>query len=413
MRNTFSRGGALPLVALCLAALLGFAGLSVDVGFLEYKQQAQQSATDAAAMGAAQQLVSKGCGIQSSANTAADTDATGNGYTSGGNVVVTVHTPPSTGPYAGDNCAVSVTITSSKISTWFSQGFGFAQGATETTQAVGLVSYTGPGCLYLLNESQQNDLTNLNIQSPKCGIYMNTTANMSNSTINVASLLYAGLGGTANNVSGASFTQASPELALPIADPCGEIPGCEYLTQNPPPTTSSTCSNPGTAGNYSGNSQTIGSTTGQVTCFTTLTISGGSSGAETVCGYIEIEGNQFHLNNAKINTCSSGVTFAMSSNTSDTNFGGCTCNLTAPSSGTMANVVMWRTPAQASAVDFSTCTCNWTGAVYLPTAQVNVSNVGSGYSVLIFGQANFSNSSDFNDTIPSTGSYVGTAVLGE
>ncbi len=407
MRNTFSRGGVLPLVALCLAALLGFAGLSVDVGFLEYKQQAQQSATDAAAMGAAQQLVMKGCNGSASATTVADTDALSNAYGNGGNggnVAVSVHNPPLSGPYAGNNCAVSVTITSGKISTWFSRGFGFAGGATETTQAVGLVSYTGPGCLYLLNTSQQNDLTNLNIQSPKCGIYMNTSANMSNSTINVSSLLYAGLGSSVNNVSGTTFQGASPAVSLPFADPCQNIPGCAYLTQNSPAT-----SGYSNNGNYNGTGQFIGSAT-QTTYYNTLTISGTN---ETVCGLIEITGNQFHLNGATINTCPSGVTFAMSSNTQDTNFGNCICNLTAPTSGNTANVVMWRTPSQSSAVDISHCTCAWTGALYLPTAQVDVSNIGSTYSVLIFGQANFSNSSDFNDTIPSTGSFVGTAVLAQ
>src|SRR5579863_5287061 len=105
MRDTFSRGGVLPLVALCLAALLGFAGLSVDVGFLEYKQQAQQSATDAAAIGAAQQLTMKGCNGSASATTVADTDALNNGYGNGGNVRVTVNNPPLSGPYAGNDCA--------------------------------------------------------------------------------------------------------------------------------------------------------------------------------------------------------------------------------------------------------------------------------------------------------------------
>ncbi len=396
MRNTFSRGGVLPLVALCLAALLGFAGLSVDVGYLEYKQQAQQSATDAAAIGAAQQLTMKGCNGSSSATTVADTDALSNAYGNGGNVAVSVHNPPTSGPYVGNNCAVSVSITSRKISTWFSQGFGFAGGATETTQAVGLVSYSGPGCLYLLNTTQQNDLTNLDIQSPKCGIYMNTSANMSNSTINVASLLYAGLGSSVNNVSGTTFQGASPEVALPFADPCQDIPGCEYLAQNPPSTSSCTQEN-----------QSGVSISGPV-CYSQLTL----AGTDTVCGVIAVTG-QFHLNGATINTCSTGVTFYMSSGVQDTNFNNCTCNLTAPASGNTANVVMYRVPAQSSAVDFSGCHCNWTGVVYFPTAQVDVSNVGSNYSVLIFGQANFSNSADFNDTVPSTGSYVGTAVLAE
>ena len=39
------RGAVLPLVAICLAVLMGFAGMAIDVGFLEYKEQVQQAAT--------------------------------------------------------------------------------------------------------------------------------------------------------------------------------------------------------------------------------------------------------------------------------------------------------------------------------------------------------------------------------
>jgi uncharacterized membrane protein len=69
------RGLVLPLLAICLVAVLGFAGISVDVGFLEYRQQTQQSATDAAALGGAQQLVRAGCGSTAAAEAAAYADS--------------------------------------------------------------------------------------------------------------------------------------------------------------------------------------------------------------------------------------------------------------------------------------------------------------------------------------------------
>ena len=99
-----------------------------------------------------------------------------------------------------------------------------------------------------------------------------------------------------------------------------------------------------------------------------------------MCGVISISG-QFHLNNATVNTCSTGVTFYLRSGVSDTNFSNATLNLTAPTTGNTANILMYRVPSQSSAVDFSTCTCNWGGVVYFPTAKVNVSNVGSNYTV--------------------------------
>jgi uncharacterized membrane protein len=120
--NELHRGQVLPLFALCLAALMGFAGLGVDVGYLEYWQNAQQAATDAAAIGAAQQLLSKGCGSQSSAVAAADFDAANNGFaTSNPNITVTVNDPPASGPYANNSCAIQVIISKTHLNTWFSR----------------------------------------------------------------------------------------------------------------------------------------------------------------------------------------------------------------------------------------------------------------------------------------------------
>ena len=46
MKRTNERGQILPLIGISLAVLMGFAGIGVDVGYLEYRQQAQQTATD-------------------------------------------------------------------------------------------------------------------------------------------------------------------------------------------------------------------------------------------------------------------------------------------------------------------------------------------------------------------------------
>ena len=94
-------GQVLPLIAICLTAVMGFAGMSVDVSYLEYHQRQQQSAADAAAVGGAQQLIYSGCGSSAAAQTAADNDAASNGFTNGANnVVIAVNNPPAAGPYA-------------------------------------------------------------------------------------------------------------------------------------------------------------------------------------------------------------------------------------------------------------------------------------------------------------------------
>src|SRR5579863_8185135 len=162
-RGHAQRGAVLPLVAICLAVLMGFAGLSVDVGFLEYKQQAQQSATDAAAVGGAEAAYADGCQSSTAATSAAKSDATLHGFTNAGNgtvgssggMVVTVNNPPATGVYANNTCAVSVSITNPTVQTFFSKVLTGVNSMPETTQAVGYASQNNPGCIWLLTTSQQ------------------------------------------------------------------------------------------------------------------------------------------------------------------------------------------------------------------------------------------------------------------
>src|SRR5579863_397604 len=94
MRRSSESGQVMPLIALALAVLMGFGGMGVDVGYWEYVERQQQSATDAAALGAAQQLARSTCTNWSAATDAADTDAARNGFGSGANVAIAVQTPP-------------------------------------------------------------------------------------------------------------------------------------------------------------------------------------------------------------------------------------------------------------------------------------------------------------------------------
>jgi hypothetical protein len=253
-----------------------------------------------------------------------------------------------------------------------------APGAMPQSAATASAAIARP-CIYLLSTSQASNLSYSQIHARKCYIYINDTANMSYSTITAASILYAG---APPNEMGARFPEATPAPGPVVSDPCRTIRGCKYLTNHPPVT--SGCS----PGNFNGNGQTIGGP-GQVTCFSNLTISGQN---ETVCGLIEITGIQLHLNNSGITSCSSGVTFAMSSNTSDTNFSNATLNLAAPTTGKTRGVVLWRNLAQTNSVNLSSGTFKFTGLLYFPTTPVDYTDTGCNYQLLIFGQANLSSS---------------------
>jgi hypothetical protein len=417
-RGHAQRGAVLPLIAICLAVLMGFAGLSVDVGFLEYKQQAQQSATDAAAMGGAEAAYADGCQSSTAATSAAKADATLNGYTNAGNgslgggsggMVVTVNNPPATGVYASNTCAVSVAITNPTVQTFFSKVLTGTNVMAESTQAVGVASQNNPGCIWLLTTAQQSDLSNSHITAPGCNIYINDSANMSNATINAA---YIGYGSGSNNTSGTTFTNATPAPMGQVSDPCPQMPGCAYLTNNAP-----TCSTWINGSNYSGN-MTLGAAN-TTTCFTSLSMSNTSGAGATMCGLIVV-GNgggstaQLHLNNTTITSCASGVTIEMESNVSDTNFSNGILTLAAPTTGNTRGVLLWRNSAQSNSVNLSAGTYAFTGLLYFPTSQVNYSSASGSYNNLVFGQGNFSTSTGLNlGSPPPNGTIALKATLAE
>jgi hypothetical protein len=402
-RGHAQRGAVLPLIAICLAVLMGFAGLSVDVGFLEYKQQAQQLATDAAAIGGAEAAYADGCQSGTVAYNAAIADAALNGYSSS---MVTPNSPPTSGPYSGNACAVSVSITNPGVQTFFSKVLTGVGSMKETTQAVGLASQNNAGCIWLLTTSQQSDLSNSHITTPGCSIYINDSANMSNATINAAYIGYAG--STSNNTSGTTFTNATPAPMSQVSDPCPQMPGCAYLTNNTP-----SCSS-FASGNFTGGAN-IGSA-GVTTCFSNLKISGSSN---TVCGLIVVGaagGSQLQMSGGttSVSTCASGVTFQMLSSVSTINFSSATLTFTAPTTGNTRGVVLWRNSAQSSAVNISSGTYAFSGLLYFPTAQVNYSSASGSYANLVFGQGNFSTSAGLNlGSPPPNGTIALKATLAE
>jgi len=387
------RGQVLPLIAVLLTVLMGFGGMAVDVGYWKYLQQTQQNATDAGAIAGAQQLVRSGCTDSTGAQNAALTDAGTNGFTNTGNVSVQANNPPQSGPFAGNGCAIGVQVTSTHVVSSFARLFGYPSGMTESTQAVAMVRANNSGCVYLLSPTQVSDISNAHIEAPHCGIVINATANMSNSTIDVASIAYSG---STPNISGASFLEATPAPSLPAADPCPEISGCAYLKNNPPST--SGC---GAGGTFSNTTLGPG-------CYQSLTL----TGTDTLGAGLYVINGQFHLNNATVS--GSGVTIYMTANVHDTNFSNAKLNISPPTSGNTSGVLLYRNPAQGSALDFSSCTCNFSGLLYFPTTQVNYSNAGGNYTVLIFGNANFSTSSTLDFGTPPVGQTLVTqAVLAQ
>ncbi len=397
MKRRQTAGQVIPLVVVCLTALMGFAGISVDVGFLEYRQQAQQAATDAAAIGGAQVLAHDNCTSGINAQTAALVDSATNGFTNGSNgVIVTANSPPTSGPYSGNVCAVAVTVKTSAVQTFFARLFGYPSMA-ESTQAVGTVNANGGACIYLLSMNTWSSFNSpVNVQAQTCPIDINYSADFDGGTIASPFIGYAG--GTPN-YGGTTFTLAHPAPMLPVADPCPQIPGCAYLAANPPSQT-----------NCTGLNEAANGPPVAAGCYTYLNFNGGS--VTLLPGVYTITGN---MNTNNTNLTGSGVTFYIPAGANAPQWDNAEMiNLSPPTTGNYAGVLYYQVPSNTSNPDFNGPNVDLQGLIYCPGAQINFDGASGKYLVIVAGSANFNGNTaqDFASP-PPNGSYIKTAVLGQ
>jgi hypothetical protein len=394
MRRRGESGQVLPLVAICLAGLMGFGGMAVDVGYWRYQQREQQSATDAAALGGAQQLLYSGCPNSGAATTAAQSDAASAGFTSGGNVAVNVANPPAS-TFSGDACAVSVQITKQRVASFFTRLFGKAAGINESTQAVATLSATGGGCIYLLSMRTSSNFNGSTVNAPKCGISINDTANFNGARVDAASIGYAG---GPPNENGAVFTGAAPAAMLPVADPCPEIAGCAYLTANPQSTS------PCTSFNGNGFSGVL-----SPGCYSNLNLNGANVTLRPGT-YVLNGGSNF--NGAHVT--GAGVTLYVTATGTPPNFNGANVTLSPPTSGSENGVLYYQAPANTGSPNFNGSSNSYSGLLYAPNAtSVNFNGASGGYVVLVFGATNFNGSNAYDFASPSGESLIKKAVLAE
>ncbi|MBV8344094.1 MAG: Tad domain-containing protein [Candidatus Eremiobacteraeota bacterium] len=397
MRRKGESGQVLPLIAICLAALMGFGGMAVDVAYWRYQLHEQQNATDAAAVGGAQQLLYSGCPNSAAATGAADGDAASGGYPNGGNVKITVTNPP-IATFTADSCAVSVQIHKSAVATWFTKLFGKSGGVGETTNAVATLSGDGggTGCIYLLSTTMQSNFNGSSITAPKCGILINDTANFNGAHVDAPSITYAG---GKPNENGATFTAATPAPMMPVADPCPEISGCAYLAANPP--SSSSC------GSFNGNGFSGSLNAG---CYDSLNLNGANVTLNP--GTYVLNGNS-NFNGAHVT--GAGVTIYVTASGTPPNFNGATMSLTPPTTGSETGVLYYQVPTNTASPNFNGSNDSYSGLMYAPGAtSVNFNGAKGGYLVLVFGGTNFNgtNAYDFG-AAPSGQSLIRKAVLAE
>jgi hypothetical protein len=402
MRNRAGQSGqVLPLIAISLAVLLGFAGLAVDVGYLEYWQQQQQTVTDAAAVGGAQQLARSSCSGSTAAETAAQDDAGTNGFGSGGNVVVSAVTPPSSGPYAGNACAISVQISTQHVSTFFARLFGYPLGMNESTSAVAAATSNGLGCIYLLKTASSSIFNGDTFKAPQCGVLINDTATFTGDTPFEAA--YIGYAGSAPTETGTTFTEATPAPMPLVNDPCPEIAGCAYLTANPPST--SGCF-PTTT--YTGQT-TVDLPSG---CYNTLTLNGVSN--VVLSGTYVFNGTTTF--NGLTSVTGSNVTLYVTGTGTPPTFNGiASLSLSPPTTGNYPGVLYYQVATNSAQPIFNGTSMSINGLIYAPDSTNAIFNgTSGGYLVIVAGSATFNGSAAYDlATPPPGGSLVKEVVVAQ
>lgn len=391
-------GQTVILAAFCMAVLLGFLALAVDVGILFHARRTVQTAADSAAIAGAQEI------LYGDVTSAARADAALNGITNGVNgATVSINNPPINGPFARNVSYVEVITTQPQL-TYFMNVFG-TRSVNVTGRAVATSSPVQT-CVYTLNPTGTSFAMSggANVQMPGCGV-MVESSNSSALTISGGSTLNAASIGVVGGYSvvGGSFISPNPAAGItPSSDPLS------YL--QPPPFTSSAClPNP-----YIGNGATVTLGLGGTTCYNGLSVAGGSTvrlspGIYVINGSLSLGGGA--------SFSGSDVTLYFPSGGSVSIAGGTVINLSAPTSGTYNGILFYedRIDTQSASISGGASSV-LQGIFYFPKASL-VLNGGTStqiYASVIVGALQLSGGTNLkNYAIVNPGTPLSSPRLAE
>ena len=153
--------------------LCGFAGLALDVTYLQMWKRKAQTAADAAAQSAAIEL--KKTRSSSIATSAALADAAANGFVHNVDATVTVQNPPLSGTHQGDSRFAQVFV-SKPAPTYFMRAFG-RDAVTVAATAVSGLAQMDP-CVFVLDPTSNNALQvgGSPIVNMSCGIHVDSNS---------------------------------------------------------------------------------------------------------------------------------------------------------------------------------------------------------------------------------------------
>lgn len=395
-RRWSDTGQGLVLTGLAITALMGAAGLAVDMGYLRYTERRMQTAADAAALSAAAEL------NYSDYVTAGQNDASSNGFTNGSNnVTVAVNYPPMEGAYAGQSNYVEV-IVSETVPTFFMRALG-TNSETVSARAVAH-DWTDTNCIYALspNASKAMYISGSASVTASCGAMDNSNAsdaltNGGSGAFSVSSTSVAG-GWVSNG--GGTITPTPSTGIPPEPDPLSYVPepsvgSCDYSGKIVVNSTASL-----TAGVYCGG----------------IKVNGGGS-VTFASGLYIINGGEFALNGGA-SASGTDVTFYITGGASVTVNGGNTTTLVAPTSGTYAGVLFFQDRTDSSVATVTgTSGSNITGTLYFPDAALSYggNSTITTYNLIVANTVSFTGNTTVNNDYSSLsgGSPIKSANLAE
>jgi Flp pilus assembly protein TadG len=420
-----TRGVSAIVVGLSLSAILGAAGLAVDVGIWYTDQRAAQGAADSASYSAAVDYAKNSS--TTNAEATAQAVATSFGFSNNvGGVSVVVNSPPTSGSHTASSNAFEVIITKPE-SLFFSSFYLSAASVRARSVAVPAATAVGQYCMEILNATPGASNVNFNISNgasidlSQCGISDNGPGSCAISASGGASIITKSLSVVGNycTSNGATVTVSGAKTTGAQATP---NPYSSLSVSTVEGSTNMTCPN-STATNYASGGQKYNISPG-VFCGG-LSVSNGVT-VTMAPGVYYVVGGTFSLQGGTT-TNASGVTIVLTgsgSNYATANIAnGATLNLTAPTTGATAGVALWAdgagpTTNTSTIAGGSSMLIN--GAMYLPTQTVSFSNGTSNssactqlvaYNVTFQGGAKFSNTCANSGITPIGGSSSQTQVV--
>jgi Putative Flp pilus-assembly TadE/G-like len=382
--RTGQGGQAIVLVIVGLTVLVAIVGLANDIGYAWRIKVRMQAAADAAAIAGSDALFMGG-GV--SPSSAAKSVATQNGFTNSSGtsinsnaVTVTVNNPPATGPNSGNSNAVEVIISQAQP-TYFLAVAGFTS-INVSARAVATVN-SSSNCMYSLNPTASGALSlssNSSITS-SCGIQIDSSSSSalsgaSNTTISAPSL------GIVGNKSWGGST-------LPSNTTTGVAAVSDPLSYVPTPSTSGSCTSLASVGPNATANIPSGYYCG-LTVKSNSTVNLTSTGTYSFNGNISLSSNTT-LTGTGVTLYFKSGSLSMSSNTA--------LNLSAPTSGTYAGIVIFQDRSDSTALQLSSNSgMTLTGAVYAPDANLTLASnaFANVYSILVASTISISSNSTIN-----------------